>query len=281
MAVRRRGAADYVVGVTARAQTLEKAKEAGAIDEGTLDPCVGVAEADLIIISVPGRLQEEITRTVLPACRDGALLTDVASTKAVHVEATEKAVAELNPKVRFVGSHPLAGSEQRGIEAAPLLRLDNAWCVLTPRSSGEQEACRELEEFWRALGMRTKRLSPEEHDEILARSSHLPHLLSTVLIALQDNRSLELSGSGLQDTTRLAGGDPDLWTDICMKNWSALSRALTKCGEELTELAATTAAFSRPGTPEAEAARERLFRSLADSKDLYLKYRALREKRKD
>jgi prephenate dehydrogenase len=276
LAAKRTGAAARVIGVTARAQTLDKARLMGAIDEGVMDPRVGVADADLIVLAVPGRLQPEVARNLLPACRAGAILTDAASTKTEHVALLEKAIAEVNPKVRFIGSHPIAGSEKNGIEAAPLLKLDGAWCILTPRPGGDEEAYRTVETFWRALGMRIKRMTPEDHDEVLARSSHLPHILSSTLVGLQTAQSLELSGSGLADTTRLAGGSPEIWTDICVRNWRPLSRTLRETAEELRRFAEALDSLGKTGAPEAEAARERVFRRLADAKQRYDEYRAKR-----
>jgi prephenate dehydrogenase len=266
LAARRSGAALRVIGVTGQTETLDKARTMGAVDEATLDLRAGVQDADLVVLCLPVRLIPTVAQSVLQAGRGGTVITDVGSTKARVVAAVEELIARQKGPQTFVGSHPLAGSEKTGIEAAGEVQLAGASCILTPTQATDNEAYQRVDEFWKTLGMKTLRLPPEEHDVVLARSSHLPHLLAYALVVAQTERSLNLSGTGLRDMTRLAGSDVTLWTDILAENAGELSRAVKDLGAEMLHLAQELDALALAGTPGAEAARERVFRYLADAK---------------
>jgi prephenate dehydrogenase len=140
---------------------------------------------------------------------------------------------------------------------------------VTPTQHTDIESYRKVDEFWKSLGFKTTRLSPDEHDAVLARSSHIPHLLSPALVTIQTERSLDISGPGLRDMARLAGSDPTMWTDIIDQNAVEIGRALKDLGQELLTLAQEIEQLARPGTPGADAARERVFRFLADARQRY------------
>lgn len=266
MATRKSGAATRVLGVGDCPETIEKARALGAVDESTLDLREGVRDADLVVLAVPLRMIPDVARSVLPHCRQGTIITDLGSSKAAVVAAVDDLIARTKAPVYFVGSHPIAGSEKTGIEAAGEVRLEGASCVLTPTPATDHEAYRKVDEFWKALGLKTMRLPPDEHDAVLVRSSHLPHLLSFALVGAQTSRSLQLSGPGLRDMTRLAGSAPELWTEIFAQNGVELTKVLSEFGRELLRLAGEIEALSQTGTPAAEAARERVFRYLADAR---------------
>jgi cyclohexadieny/prephenate dehydrogenase len=147
--------------------------------------------------------------------KPGAIVTDVGSTKRSVVKIAED---KLPAGVHFVGSHPMAGSEKRGVEFARADLFANALCILTPTTKTNPEALAAVNAFWQALGMRTTQLSPQEHDQLLAEVSHLPHALAAALVTLQSDRALTLAGKGFLDATRIAGGDGALWRDILMDN---------------------------------------------------------------
>jgi prephenate dehydrogenase len=264
LAARRTGAALRVCGVTDQNATIERARLMGAVDEATLDLREGVRDADLVLLAVPVRLIPVVAQAIIPALRAGTVLTDVGSTKSHVVSALEQLLTREKSPVYFVGSHPLAGSEKAGIEAAGEIRLANATCILTPTQATDNEAYHRVEEFWQTLEMKTMRLSPEEHDAVLARSSHLPHLLSFALVQAQNERSMNLCGYGLRDMTRLAGSDVDKWTDIFMQNAEELGKVSKTIGNELLHLASELESLSADGA--SEAARERIFRYLADAR---------------
>lgn len=271
MGARRTGAASRIIGVAHNENTVQNAKQSGVVDEATLDLRLGVSDADLVILCVPVRTILDAAATVVPACREGTVITDVGSTKTVIVREIEALIARTKAKVFFVGSHPVTGSEKKGFHAAETVRLDNATCVLTPTPRTDNEAFKKVDEFWKTLGLKTLRLAPEEHDAVLARSSHLPHLLAAVLVDLQTDRSLEICGPGLRDMTRLAASNPAMWTDIAEQNSSEICKALKELGQDAMRLSEDVEALAAHGSPGAAAARERLFRFLADARQRHEK----------
>jgi prephenate dehydrogenase len=271
MAARRSGSATRVIGVADSQDTIQRARVKGAVDDATLDLRAGVHDADLVILCVPVRTILDAAAAVIPACREGTIITDIGSSKGVIVHDIDAMIHKLKSKVHFVGSHPITGSEKKGIDSAEYVTLEHAPCVITPTQQTDNESYRKVEEFWKSLGLKTIRLSPEDHDATLARSSHLPHILAAALIALQSDRSLDISGPGLRDMTRLAGSDPTMWTDIAEQNALEVSKALKELGHEINELAQEVEMLAAHGTPGAESARERLFRFLADARQRHEK----------
>lgn len=222
-----------VVGYGHRAATLEKAVEVGAIDEPATSPQAAVAGADLVILCTPVSLLGTLLEQIGPSLKPGAIVTDVGSTKRSVVAAGERGLPR---GCHFVGSHPMAGSEKRGVEWARADLFDNATCILTPTSRTDETAVGRVDGFWRTLGMRTVRLSPDDHDRYLADVSHLPHALAAALITMQADAALPLCGKGFLDATRIAGGDGALWRDILHDNRDNMCGAIGRLREELTRL---------------------------------------------
>jgi prephenate dehydrogenase len=160
----------------------------------------------------------------------GAIVTDVGSTKASVVAA---AVEILPDGVPFVGSHPMAGSEKRGVEFARADLYRNALCIVTPSDRTPASAVNEVEGFWRLLGMHTCRMSPADHDRALAEASHLPHALAAALVTMQSAEAMALAGKGFLDTTRIAGGDGGLWRDIFIDNAGNMRASIAKLRDQL------------------------------------------------
>lgn len=133
----------------------------------------------------------------------------------------------------FVGSHPIAGSHRQGFESADAGLFQNRLCVVTPVTSSPETQIRRLERFWRAIGMRTVRMSPETHDRALAMTSHLPHVAAAALASTLSPENRPLTGSGFRDTTRVAGGDPDLWTGILTNNSTQVIQGIDRLQTEL------------------------------------------------
>ncbi|HEY3320757.1 MAG TPA: prephenate dehydrogenase [Planctomycetota bacterium] len=266
LAARRAGSATRVIGVADNLDTVQKARAKGTVDDATLDLRAGVQDADLVILCVPVKTILDAAAAVIPACREGTIITDIGSSKAVIVQQVDAMIHRLKSKCYFVGSHPITGSEKKGIEAADQVILAGASCAITPTPHTDNEAYHKVEEFWKSLDLKTVRLSPEDHDAFLARSSHLPHLLSAALIGVQSDRSLQISGPGLRDMTRLAAADPAMWVDIAEQNATELSRALKDLSQEVARLSQDVEMLAAQGTPGAESARERIFRYLADAR---------------
>lgn len=224
LAVRRRGLAREIVGVGRDPKSLEVAVSRGAIHSGTTDLGLGVQGADFVVFCTPvDRIAAQV-RQAAPHCRPGAILTDAGSTKAAIVHELREG---LPPGVSFVGSHPLAGSEKRGPEHAHADLFHNRTCIVTPDFLTDPAAVERVTAFWKALGADVRLLEPEEHDQILARTSHLPHLIASALAATLPPEYLPYTASGFRDTTRIAASDPALWTTIFLQNEEQLMEALS------------------------------------------------------
>ncbi|NLX57952.1 MAG: prephenate dehydrogenase/arogenate dehydrogenase family protein [Phycisphaerae bacterium] len=215
MALRRLGAADTVVGVGYRDSTLRRAVQAGAIDRYTLSAAEGVAGAELVVLATSVGLFGRLMAEAAPALEAGCLVTDVGSTKRSVLEAV---LPHVPPGCRFVGSHPLAGSEARGIDAATDDLYDGALVLVTPTPCSDEAAVASVEAFWRSVGSRTQRMDAATHDRLLASSSHLPHLVAAALVEALSAEAEPLAATGFLDTTRIAGGDAAMWRDIFMAN---------------------------------------------------------------
>jgi prephenate dehydrogenase len=215
-----------------RRATLDTALELGAIDRAEDSAESSVRGADWVVLCTPVGLLAELLNRIGPQLKDGAIVTDVGSTKRSVVRAAEG----LKPAARFVGSHPMAGSEKRGVEFARADLFQNARCILTPTQRTDQPALDEVEHFWQALGMKTVRMSPEDHDRLTADISHLPHALAAALVAMQHDEALPLAGAGFLDTTRVAGGDGGLWRDILQDNRDNVAQSIQRLQGKLQEL---------------------------------------------
>lgn len=209
--------------------------EIGAIDEACATAAKAVQGADLVILCTPVGLLEEMLRQIAGHLKPGAMVTDVGSTKRSVVTAAGKI---LPANVHFVGSHPMAGSEKRGVEYARTDLFENATCILTPTADTDADSLAAVEKFWQTLGMKTTRISPGDHDRYLAEISHLPHALAAALVAMQQDAVLPLAGQGFLDATRIAGGDGALWRDILLDNADNMRSALTRLQGELSKLLA-------------------------------------------
>jgi prephenate dehydrogenase len=169
------------------------------------------------------------------ACRPGTLLTDAGSTKGAIVRAVE---GRLPTGVSFVGSHPLAGSEKRGVEYADAELFQDRVTVVTPTEQTDPATLERTVAFWKALGSRVTIMEPDEHDRALALTSHLPHLLASALAGVLPAELRDLTATGFRDTTRIAAGDPSIWTGILLQNRAALLDALSGVHERLEEFKA-------------------------------------------
>lgn len=233
-ALRAAGFAGTRVGIGRRASSLDRALACEAVDEVSLDPAAGVRKAQLVILCTPIGQLDEMFRQIAPGLKSGAYVTDVGSTKAGVVRMAQKI---LPAKVRFVGSHPIAGSEKTGVEFARADLFDRALCILTPTAQTPPATVRWVRGFWEAIGATTAVMDPKRHDAMLARVSHLPHTVATALVNLSlADGAIEVAGPGFADVTRIASGDPDLWTDILRTNRVAMIRSIDRLVAELNRL---------------------------------------------
>jgi len=235
LAARRRGLAPRVLGVGRHQGSLDDAIAIGAIDEGFLEAAAAVRQADIVVFCTP---VDQIAGQVLalaPGCRPGVLITDAGSTKAAIVREIE---ARLPKGIAFVGSHPLAGSEKRGPGHADANLFQGRVTVVTPTPRTDPAALERTLAFWQALGSEPVRMSPEDHDRALALTSHLPHLVAAALASVVPATLHPLAATGYRDTTRVAGGNPGLWTAIFQHNRSAMLDAIGQMQDRLRDFKA-------------------------------------------
>jgi len=229
LAIRQRRLADMVVGFVRRAASVAECKRLRAVDHATRDVEGAVAGADLIILCTPLAQMRRLVKEMLPALKPGAIITDVGSVKASVIEELEALIAKVG--ARFVGSHPMAGAEKTGVAAARADLFRDAICVITPTRRSDKAAVRMVGEFWKAVGSRLLTLTPEEHDRLLSRSSHLPHVVAAELANFVLNQrhakaQAAVCANGFRDTTRIASGSPEMWRDIALANRENLAAAL-------------------------------------------------------
>ncbi|OGX29273.1 MAG: hypothetical protein A3F87_01835 [Omnitrophica WOR_2 bacterium RIFCSPLOWO2_12_FULL_51_24] len=233
-AIKRRGLADTVVGIGRRTSSIKEALMRSAVDEGTLDLRKGVRGADLVIIATPVSLIPKIAKKISGSLDEGCIITDVGSTKSEIVRSLERIV---HKKAYFVGSHPLAGSEKRGVKFAQEGLFKGSIVIMTKTNKTKKSALDKLNGFWKSLGVgRIVIKSPEEHDRIVAEISHLPHIAATAIVNTASDRSLEFASSGFKDTTRIAASDPDIWRDICVTNRKQILKALERYERNIVKL---------------------------------------------
>ena len=236
-AARLGGLARRIVGIGRAPERLRPALDDGTLDTAVTDLDAGVREADFILLAAPVLTIEGLLERVWRAAPDGTLITDVGSTKRNIVRTAER-LAATRP-LAFVGSHPLAGSEQAGYGVSRPDLFRGATVVVTPTEATELAALKATTEFWEGLGARVTSLDPETHDRTVAAISHLPHLIACALVdgaGRVEPAALELAARGFRDTTRIAAGDPDMWTEIFVANRDALSASVEAFRGALADL---------------------------------------------
>lgn len=228
-----KGLSKQVVGIGRRQSTLDKAQNVGAITHSTCDLAEGVDAAELVIVCTP--VSQVISDVVQALAKTGenTLVTDVGSTKA---EICRMVSQQSEQSQRFVGSHPLAGNHLTGPENSLADLYTDKIVVITPTTETESTFLAATTEFWQALGAKVIEMTPEKHDEALAKTSHLPHLIASAVAASTPDECLSLAASGWADTTRVAAGDPDLWTQIFAQNKTELVGSLEGLIAELQQI---------------------------------------------
>jgi prephenate dehydrogenase len=218
-ALKRRKLARTIVGVGRNLSRLAEARSRDLIDDATTDLASAAQRSDLVVLCLPVDRIVVGVRDAAASCRPGTLITDAGSIKGAICRELTKG---LPAGVEFVGSHPLAGSERQGFEHADADLFANRVCVLTPTGTASPQAGDRIRTFWESLGATVVTMSPEAHDRALAETSHLPHLAAAALAAVLAPENAPLAATGFRDTTRIAGGDPDLWTAILLGNADAV-----------------------------------------------------------
>ncbi len=234
LGLKKKGLTKRVLGVGHRKPSINKALKMKAVDEGTTDIEKSVSQADIVILATSVDLIPGLARKAIPLMKRSAILTDVGSTKGYIVSQISKDIKDKcgRNNLNFIGAHPLAGSEQRGIESARPDLFEDSVCILTPTNLSSKRCVEKIANMWKALGAKISILKPHVHDEIVAFTSHLPHLIASELTNVVDEKHWKFGANGLRDTTRIASGDPKLWLSICKQNRVKIIEALQCFSEE-------------------------------------------------
>ncbi len=212
-----------------RPEAIAELRDLNVADEASGDLRSVAEGADLVVFCVPIGAMASLAQQIAPVLKADTLVTDVGSVKAPVVA---QLGAIFRGRARFVGSHPMAGSEQTGIRAARADLFDGAVCIVTPDAKSEPAAVGAISDFWTKMGCRVREVSPEAHDDAVAAVSHLPHLAAAALVnAISDScpNAFQFAGPGFRDTTRVASGPADMWTEILGSN----RRAVRKTAEAM------------------------------------------------
>lgn len=233
MSIRRRSPSTQFIGYSRTKATVDAAVGTGVIDEATDSIENACRDCDVIVVATP---VDRIAAVAIEAARhspDVCLITDVGSTKAGIVAAIE---ADKAATAKFIAAHPIAGSEKSGCGHAVETLFDGKVVVVTPSDSTLPEKIEAAKTFWSMTGANVLTMTPQQHDSHLAAVSHVPHLMSSLIARMVPDAARPLVGSGWQDITRVAAGDPEMWLAICQENRAAIDDELTRLASELDQM---------------------------------------------
>ncbi len=235
-ALKKAGAVGEVIGTGRDAAHLEKAKSLGVIDHFEMNISLAVKGCDMVVLAVPLGAMQSVFEKIAPVITDEMIITDVGSAKASVVKAA-KAAFKTIPET-LVPAHPIAGTEKNGVEASFPELYENRRIIITPLETSSVAAIEKVRNMWQACGAEVVETSIEHHDEVLAATSHLPHMLAYSLVdtlAKMDAKKeiFDFAAGGFRDFTRIASSDPDMWHDICLANGEALVKMIKKFTDDL------------------------------------------------
>jgi prephenate dehydrogenase len=232
-AIRRVRPQTMFVGFARNQEKCEQLKASGVVDVAVSSIEEASGDCDAIVVAAP---VDQIARMVIEAATRSpasCLITDVGSTKRGIVEAVSSNSTAL---MKFIAAHPIAGSEKTGAQHSSATLFDDKVVVLTPTERTDANLLEKANHFWQLTGGKTLQMRPDEHDAHLAAVSHVPHLVSALVARMAEPEARTLVGSGWQDITRVAAGDPTLWTAICQENRLAILQQLERLSGELDQL---------------------------------------------
>lgn len=238
-ALRRAGRRLEIVGYGRNHLNLQRAVELGVIDRFETRLADAVRDADMIVVAVPVGTIGQVLREIAPHLADDAVITDVGSTKQGVISDARDALGEHLPA--FVPGHPIAGNERRGVEASTAGLFEDRVVLLTPVSETRAVALARVRAMWQATGARVIDMDAGHHDQVLAATSHLPHVLAFTLVdtlaRMDDSEEIfNFAAGGFRDFTRIASSDPTMWRDICLANCDAIIDALDAYQQGIAEV---------------------------------------------
>ena len=265
LALKQAKACGHVTGAGRSAGNLRLALERGALDSIAADAAAAARDADLVLVATPVAQFSAVFSAIREHLKPGAVLTDGGSTKRDVIAAAR---AALKQKIaQYVPAHPVAGAEKSGAAAASADLFRGKRVVLTPLKENPDSTIEKVAAAWKACGARTSRMSPQEHDAVLATVSHLPHLLAYALVhevAGRENSAqlFSFAAGGFRDFTRIASSHPEMWRDICAANRDRLRVELGRFSRKLAEVKKLL---------DDPAALERLFTEAREAREQWLK----------
>jgi len=239
-ALREANAVEEVIGCGRDIAHLQQAQQLGVIDHYVIDPAEAVKDADMVVLAVPLGAMQGIMERIAPVLMPGCILTDVGSAKGSVISAAQNVFGEIPPFL--IPGHPIAGTEKSGVEASFAGLFQNRRVILTPTETSAADAVQKVRAMWEAWGADVVEMKVAHHDEVLAATSHLPHMLAYALVdtlaRMDDSREIfDFAAGGFRDFTRIASSDPDMWHDICLANHDALVKVLEAFSDDLRLLA--------------------------------------------
>lgn len=239
MSLRQAGFCRKIVGCSRSDEHLQRAVELGIIDEFTLDPVEAVADADMVLLAVPLGAMQPLLEKIADHLAPNAVVTDAGSSKASVVAAAKAAFGKV-PEF-FVPGHPIAGREKSGVDAALVDLYVDHKVILTPLENTSPAAVERVAKMWKATGAKVHSLGVEQHDEVLAATSHLPHVVAYALVETVSetdcvDQIFEYAAGGFRDSSRVASSDPVMWRDVCLENRDAILDSLNEFQTKLGDL---------------------------------------------
>ena len=245
LALKKNGFQGQRVGLGRNIGRLENALEHDAVDVITTELAEGLRETDLVVLCTPVALVPMFVQRIIASVdirHQRIVLTDVGSTKSALVDTIEAQLQEQRADaLSFIGGHPMAGSHETGVGAARATLFEKATCILTPTANTDADALALVKSLWEFVGAVPHLLSPKTHDLLVGAASHLPHLIASILtntvanVETEEGKALDFTATGFRDSTRIAAGSPDLWTDIFTQNTDVLLSLIDDIIENLTE----------------------------------------------
>ncbi len=240
LAARQKGLVEHIAVHTRSAATLARAEELGLGDSYHSDMAESVKDADFVVVCTPVGVCETVAKVIAPHLKEGAIVTDVGSVKMSIIRQMQP---HLPKTVHFVPGHPIAGTEESGPDAGFAELFINRWCILTPPEGTDPAAIEKVKTFWTTVGSNVELMDAHHHDNVLAITSHLPHLIAYNIVGtasdlemVTNSEVIKYSAGGFRDFTRIAASDPTMWRDVFLHNKEAALEMLGRFTEDLTAL---------------------------------------------
>lgn len=221
---------------------LQQTRDLGIVDEVCEDLIEAVKEADLIVYATPVGAYGEITKTIAPFLKSGAIISDVGSIKKYSIKEIESKLPK-NSEIIVVAGHPVAGTEKSGPTNGFENLFEGRWYIVTPSKRSTPEAVEKVSELWAAAHMKVDKMTPDHHDKVMAAVSHLPHLIAFSIVGTvsdlegyEQQEIIKYSASGFRDFTRIAGSDPIMWRDVFLNNKETILELIQRFVEDLIAL---------------------------------------------